>query len=75
MHEDDDQSTTTIYAGFNGEDKTVGQGTPDYKITAKLPFDHGDLFFDNNCLVDCMGQYSLRCSDEATKTDLVDNPY
>ncbi|KGO46959.1 hypothetical protein PEX1_041720 [Penicillium expansum] len=68
--------TATIYAQFNGEDKTDYKVTPGCKLQATWPRSYGDVYFGaNNCLYDSTGtNINGQCCTEAT-TDSILNPY
>ncbi|KAJ5826170.1 hypothetical protein N7474_003308 [Penicillium riverlandense] len=69
-------STATIYAKFNGDDKTDYKVVPGCKLDAVWPRNYGDIYFGNdNCLYDSTGAKIFdQCCDEST-TDSVSNPY
>lgn len=68
--------TATIYAQFNGDDKTDYKVTPGCKLEASWPRAYGDVYFGaNNCLYDSTGtNINGQCCTETT-TDSVLNPY
>lgn len=68
--------TATIYAQFNGDDKTDYKVTPGCKLQATWPRSYGDVYFGaNNCLYDSTGtNINGQCCTEAT-TDSILNPY
>ncbi|KUM57957.1 hypothetical protein ACN42_g9213 [Penicillium freii] len=68
--------TATIYAQFDGDDKTDYKVTPGCKLEASWPRAYGDVYFGvNNCLYDSTGtNINGQCCTETT-TDSVLNPY
>ncbi|KAJ5613080.1 hypothetical protein N7510_006274 [Penicillium lagena] len=69
-------STATIYAKFNGDDKTDYNVVPGCKLEAVWPRNYGDIYFGaDNCLYDSTGAKIFdQCCTEST-TDSVPNPY
>ncbi|CAL5868266.1 uncharacterized protein PFLUO_LOCUS2490 [Penicillium psychrofluorescens] len=69
-------STATIYANFNGDDKTDFNVVPGCKLDAVWPRNYGDIYFGaDNCLYDSTGAKIFdQCCTEST-TDSVSNPY
>jgi hypothetical protein len=75
-----DQSTgdsvATIYAQFDGDNKTGYKVVPGCKLEASWPRAYGDVYFGaDNCLYDSTGtKINGQCCTEATQDSVV-NPY
>ncbi|KAJ5189550.1 hypothetical protein N7472_008564 [Penicillium cf. griseofulvum] len=71
-----DDSVTTIYAQFDGDNKTSYKVVPGCKLEASWPRAYGDVYFGaDNCLYDSTGtNINGQCCTEATQDSVV-NPY
>ncbi|KAJ5513232.1 hypothetical protein N7463_002784 [Penicillium fimorum] len=69
-------SVATIYAQFDGDNKTGYKVVPGCKLQASWPRSYGDVYFGaDNCLYDSTGtNINGQCCTEKTE-DLVVNPY